>query len=117
MDIARPDQTRRKRMRRVVYGGSAVLAVGAITLGVSHLKPAAPEIERGTVWIDTVKRGPMVRDVRGLGKLVVEDYLWIPADSDGRIEKINFLPGSLVHASDVLMVLNNPDMQLAANDL
>jgi len=93
-----------------------IAAVPLITYGLSRLKPAAPEIERGTVWIDTVKRGPMVREVRGLGKLVVEEYIWIPAEFDGRIEKINFLPGSRVHATDVLMTLSNPDMALSAND-
>jgi HlyD family secretion protein len=93
-----------------------IAAVPLITYGLSRLKPAAPEIERGTVWIDTVKRGPMVREVRGLGKLVVEEYIWIPAEFDGRIEKINFLPGSRVHANDVLMTLSNPDMALSAND-
>jgi HlyD family secretion protein len=117
MDIPRGKEVaRRKKIRMIAIVVVIIAAVPLITYGLSRLKPAAPEIERGTVWIDTVKRGPMVREVRGLGKLVVEEYIWIPAEFDGRIEKINFLPGSRVHANDVLMTLSNPDMALSAND-
>src|SRR5262252_4193332 len=111
MDIARPDQTRRKRIRRALYGGAAVLAVGGITLGLSKLKPAAPGVERGTVWIDTVKRGPMVRDVRGQGTLVPEDIRWIPATTQGRVEKIRLRPGVTVEASSVILDLSNPQLE------
>jgi HlyD family secretion protein len=111
MDIARPDQTRRKRMRRVLYGVAAVLAVGGITLGLSKLKPAAPGVERGTVWIDTVKRGPMVRDVRGQGTLVPEDIRWIPATTQGRVERIRLRPGTQVEASSVILDLSNPQLE------
>jgi HlyD family secretion protein len=111
MDIARPDQTRRKRIRRAVYGGLAVLAVGGITLGLSKLKPAAPGVERGTVWIDTVKRGPMVRDVRGQGTLVPEDIRWIPATTQGRVERIRLRPGTQVDASSVILDLSNPQLE------
>jgi HlyD family secretion protein len=118
MDVPRGKEVaRRKLIRRIVVIALVVISVPLITWGLSRLKPAAPEVERATVWIDTVKRGPMVREVRGLGKLTVEDYIWIPAAFDGRIEKINFLPGSIVRANDVLMVISNPDMELAANDL
>ena len=74
-------------------------------------------MDRATVWIDTVKRGPMVRDVRGLGTLVVEEYMWIPAQFESRVEKINFLPGAKLHPNDVIMVLSNPQMELDAADL
>src|SRR5499425_573518 len=97
MDIARPDQTRRKRIRRAVYGGVAVLAVGAITLGLSKLKPAAPGVDRSTVWVDTVKRGPMVRDVRGQGTLVPEDIQWIQAAFDSQVSKILKRSGAEVY--------------------
>ena len=116
MDIARPDQTRRKRMRRVLYGGAAVLAVGGITLGLSKLKPAAPGVERGTVWIDTVKRGPMVRDVRGQGTLVPEDIRWIPATTQGRVERIRLRPGTTVEASSVILDLSNPQLEQELHD-
>jgi HlyD family secretion protein len=111
MDIARPDQTRRKRMRRAAYGGVAVLAVGVITLGLSKLKPAAPGVERSTVWIDTVKRGPMVRDVRGQGTLVPEDIRWIPATTQGRVERIRLRPGTTVEGSSVILDLSNPQLE------
>jgi len=116
MDIARPDQTRRKRIRRALYGGAAVLAVGAITLGLSKLKPAAPGVERGTVWIDTVKRGPMVRDVRGQGTLVPEDIRWIPATTQGRVERIRLRPGTPVTATSVILDLSNPQLEQEFRD-
>jgi len=70
MDIARPSQVRRKRVKRALYGVVGLTAALLITAGVARLQPAAPSVERATVWIDTVKRGPMVREVRGLGTLV-----------------------------------------------
>ncbi len=118
MDIPRGKEVaRRKLIRRLALAALALAVIPAVTVGLSRLKPAAPEVELATLWPDTVKRGPMVREVRGLGKLVVEEYIWIPAQFDGRIEKINFLPGSVVKANEVLMILSNPDMELAANDL
>jgi len=116
MDIARPDQTRRKRIKRTVYGAAAVLAVGGITLGLSKLKPAAPGVERGTVWIDTVKRGPMVRDVRGQGTLVPEDIRWIPATTQGRVVRILLRPGTQVKASSVILDLSNPQLEQELGD-
>ncbi len=118
MDVPRGKEVaRRKLIRRIIYIALLVAAIPLITWGLSRLKPAAPSVDRATVWIDTVKRGPMVRDVRGLGTLVVEQYMWIPADSDGRVEKINFLPGATIHPNEVIMQLSNPDMELAAADL
>jgi len=111
MDVARPDQTRKKRIRRVIYGAIAVLAVAAITLGLSKLKPAAPGVERGTVLIDVVKRGPMVRDVRGQGTLVPEDIRWIPATTQGRVERIRLRPGTQVTANSIILDLTNPQLE------
>jgi HlyD family secretion protein len=116
MDIQRPDQTRHKRTRRIIYGGIAVLAVGAITLGLSRLKPAAPGVERATVWVDTVKRGPMVRDVRGQGTLVPEDIRWIPATTQGRVERILLRPGTEVTATSVILDLTNPQLEQDLRD-
>ena len=83
MDVPRGKEVaRRKLIRRIVYITLLVAAIPLITWGLSRLKPAAPSVDRATVWIDTVKRGPMVRDVRGLGTLVVEQYMWIPAAFD-----------------------------------
>src|SRR5665213_1214507 len=111
MDIIRPDQSRQKRLRRTAYGMAAILVVGGITLGLSKLKPAAPGVERATVWIDTVKRGPMVRDVRGQGTLVPEDIRWIPATTQGRVERILLRPGTHVTATSVILDLSNPQLQ------
>jgi HlyD family secretion protein len=118
MDVPRGKEVaRRKLIRRIVYLVILLAAIPMIFLGLSRLKPAAPSVDRATVWIDAVKRGPMVRDVRGLGTLVVEQYMWIPAEFESRVDKINFLPGASVHPNDVIMVLSEPDMELAAADL
>ena len=70
MDIARPDIKRQKRRKQIIVVAISVVLLGIVTVGVSRLKPAAPDVERGTVWTDTVKRGPMLRQVRGLGSLI-----------------------------------------------
>src|SRR5580692_9536399 len=118
MDVPRGKEVaRRKLIRRIVYIALLVAAIPLITWGLSRLKPAAPSVDRATVWIDSVKRGPMVRDVRGLGTLVVEQYMWIPAEFESRVDKINFLPGATVHQNEVIMVLSEPQMELDAADL
>jgi HlyD family secretion protein len=118
MDVPRGKEVaRRKLIRRIIYIAVIVAAIPLITWGLSRLKPAAPSVDRATVWIDTVKRGPMLREVRGLGTLVVEEFIWIPANFESRVEKMNFLPGAKVHPDDVLMVLSNPQMELDMADL
>jgi len=94
--------------------GSAALFVLATTLGVSRLKPAAPSVARAAVVLDTVKRGPMVRQVRGLGTLVPEEIRWIPAATDGRVERVVVQPGTRVEADTVLVELSNPEVELRA---
>jgi HlyD family secretion protein len=111
MDIARPSNARQKSLRRALYGGGALVVVLGITLGLSRLKPAAPGVERATVWIDTVKRGPMVRDVRGLGTLVPEEIRWIPATTTGRVERIALRPGTVVTADSIVLELSNPALE------
>src|SRR5579862_8036206 len=112
MDIARPEEEkRRRRMRRFVYAGAGLLLVIVITAALSRLKPAAPTVDRSTVWTDTVKRGPMLRDVRGLGTLVPETILVIPAATDGRVDKRYLLPGTPVKADTVIMDLTDPQLQ------
>jgi len=118
MDVPRGKEVaRRKLIRRIIYIVILLAAIPLITWGLSRLKPAAPSVDAATGWKDTVKRGPMVRDVRGLGTLVVEQYMWIPAEFESRVDKINFLPGATVHPNQVIMVLSEPDMELAAADL
>src|SRR6266480_2063187 len=103
MDIARPSSARQKRIRRIVYGAMALLAMLLITLGLSRLKPAAPGVERATLWIDTVKRGSLLREERGIGTLVPEDIRWIPATTVGRVERITLRPGTVVSAGSVIL--------------
>jgi multidrug efflux pump subunit AcrA (membrane-fusion protein) len=118
MDIARPELKRKKRRRQIIWASVAVVLLVAATLGVSRLKPAAPSVERGTVWTDTVKRGPMLRQVRGLGTLVPsqEAVRQIPAETDATVVRIRLLPGSLVKADTVLLEMSNPQVEQAAID-
>jgi HlyD family secretion protein len=97
-------------IRRIAIAAVIVLAIPLITWGLAQLKPAAPPVERATVWIDQVKRGPMLRQVRGLGTLVPEDVLWVPAQTDGRVERILVRPGAEVEPDTVLLVLSNPEL-------
>ena len=116
MDIARPNAAKEKRRKRIIYGVVAALVLIGITVGLSRLKPAAPTVERNLVWIDTVKRGPMVRQVRGLGTLVPEEIRWIAARTQGRVDKIILRPGALVEPGTLILELANPDVvQAAAN--
>ncbi|HVP00599.1 MAG TPA: efflux RND transporter periplasmic adaptor subunit [Bryobacteraceae bacterium] len=117
MDIKREGVAKRKRIKLAIYITLTVLVVGAISWKLMQLKPAAPSVERASVWIDAVKRGPMLREVRGLGSLQPEDIIWIPAAFDGQVDKIITHSGDDVKAGQVMLVLSNPDMQLAANDL
>lgn len=117
MDVKREGVARQKMIKRAVWVGLLLIAIPLITWGLSRLKPAAPSVERSTVWIDTVKRGPMVRQVRGLGTLVPEDILYIPAQNEGRVEKVVLRPGVPVNPDTVLLVLSNPELELAMVDL
>ncbi len=114
MDIARPDRSREKKLRRLIIGGAGALVVLLITLGLSRLKPAAPTVERSTVWIDTVKRGEMLRQVRGLGTLVPEEIRWIPALTEGRVERLVLQPGTAVKPDSIIIEMSNPELELAA---
>src|SRR5690349_9796270 len=116
MDIARPSNARKKRIRNISYAVVGLAAVGLITLGLSRLKPAAPQVEMAVVWPDTVKRGPMIRQVRGLGTLVPEDIRWIPATTQGRVERIILRPGTTaaVKPDSVILELANPQVEQAA---
>ncbi len=116
MDIARPSRAREKKIRRIILGGAGVLVALLITLGLSRLKPAAPSVERATLLIDNVKRGPMLREVRGLGTLVPEEIRWIPAATEGRVERIVVQPGSRVKADTVILELSNPEVEMQALD-
>jgi HlyD family secretion protein len=116
MDIARPSQARQRRIRRVLFAAAGLVTIGLISVGLSRLKPAAPRVERATVWIDTVKRGPMLRQVRGLGTLVPEDTRWIPATTQSRVDRILLRPGTAVRADSVILELSNPQLEQELRD-
>jgi HlyD family secretion protein len=116
MDIPRQNAARERRKRQMLFGGIGIILILAITLGVSRLKPAAPGVERSTVWVDTVKRGPMLRQVRGLGTLVPTDIRWLPAATEGRVERLLIQPGTKVKANDVILEMSNPTITQAALD-
>lgn len=100
----------------MIIGGVGVIVVAAITLGLTRLKPAAPTVEKNTVWVDQVKRGLMLRQVRGNGTLVPEVIQWIPATTESRVEKVIILPGSIVKADSVLLELSNPELEKDMRD-
>jgi multidrug efflux pump subunit AcrA (membrane-fusion protein) len=116
MDIARPDVKRKRQIRRYIYVGAALLVIVVVTAALARLKPAAPSVDKSTIWTDTVKRGPMLREVRGLGTLVPETVWVIPAATEGRVEKRYLLPGTLVKANTVILDLSNPQLQQEALD-
>src|SRR4051794_31730864 len=117
MDIARPDQARKKKRRRLLLGAAALLLIALVTVGLSQLKPAAPTVEKASVWTDTVKQGQMLRQVRGNGTLVPEQIQYVQADTDGRVERILVLPGAEVKPDTVLIELSNPELKQAAFDI
>src|SRR5215831_3508188 len=116
VDIARPSQARKKRIRRILWVSVAVIVVGGISLGVSRLRPAAPSVDRAVVWIDAVKRGDFTRQVRGSGVLTPEDIRWIPAQTKGRVLDIVLRPGAVVKPDTVILVLDDPDVKQAVRD-
>ena len=111
MDIVRPEIKHKKKMRRIGYIAAAVVLIPLMTYALSRLKPAAPSVDSGTVWTGTVKRGPMLRDVRGLGTLVPETIRLIPAVTDGQVQQRYLLPGTPVKANTVIFDLSNPQLQ------
>jgi HlyD family secretion protein len=111
VDIVRPEIKHKKKMRRIGYIAAAVVLIPLMTYALSRLKPAAPSVDSGTVWTGTVKRGPMLRDVRGLGTLVPETIRLIPAVTDGQVQTRYLLPGTPVKANTVIFDLVNPQLQ------
>jgi len=116
MDIPRPSQAQAKARKRRWLIGGAVAAFGLIAFLLSLLKPAAPVVERNLVWLGTRERGGMIRQVRGLGVLVPEDIRWVAARTSGRVERILLRPGANVTADSVILILNNPDVERAADE-
>jgi HlyD family secretion protein len=117
MDVARaPGVVRSRRRRRWIGGGALGLAITAVTVTVARLQPAVPALDRASVWVDTVRRGPMVRQVRGLGTLVPEEIRWIAAGTEARVERIVIYPGASVQPETLILILSNPEVKQAALD-
>ncbi|MBM3753170.1 MAG: HlyD family efflux transporter periplasmic adaptor subunit [Acidobacteria bacterium] len=116
MDVPREGAAKKRLIRRIAIAAVLLTAAGGVTYWLSKLKPAAVSVEYSTVWLDTVKRGPMLRNVRGMGTLVPEEILIVPAISEGRVDKIHLRAGATVRADTVLLELSNPELQLAAFD-
>jgi multidrug resistance efflux pump len=111
VDVPRPKKSKRAKWV-LIAAGAAVLLVATVAL--ARLEPAAPGVERATVWTDTVRRGDMLRQVRGPGTLIAEDIRWVPAVVPGRVERKLVLPGTRVTAGTVLAELSNPDVERQA---
>ncbi len=117
VDIARPATVaKKKKIRRMIYGAVGLGVIVLITVGVSRLKPAAPSVDKAAVWVDTVKRGPMLRLVRGSGTLVPEDIRWVNTSTQGRVERILLRPGAMVTAGTVILELSNPELQQSVTE-
>jgi HlyD family secretion protein len=111
MDIARPDQSKKRRMKRIIIGGVLVIIVGGVTVLLSKLRPAAPTMDGSTTYASTVTRGNMLIEVHGLGTLVPEDIRWIPAQSSAKVEKILLRSGAIVKPDSIIIELSDTQLQ------
>jgi HlyD family secretion protein len=116
VDILREDIADKKRKRRFIVAGASAAAILLITLGLSRLKPAAPTVDKSAIWMDTVKRGPMLRQVRGPGTLVPEEIRFISSATEGRVERLVILPGAPVKPDSILIEMSNPVLERDALD-
>lgn len=119
MDIPRPASVAQsKKRKQIMFGVAGIVVTALVSVFLARLQPAAPTVERATVWVDTVKRGPMLRQVRGLGTLVPVDEArrWVPASTQGRVERIILRPGAQVTPDTVVLELSDPQVQQALND-
>jgi HlyD family secretion protein len=116
MDVPRTGVAAKKRKRRIMIVAASLLGLIVVTFAISRLKPAVPSVDRSTVWVDTVKRGPMVRQVRGLGTLVPEEIRWIAAGTEGRVEKIVLRPGAKVEPDSLILEMSSPELEQEAHD-
>src|SRR5437763_12173696 len=116
MDIPRKDASRKRLIRRIIIGLVVAIVVVGTSLGLNKLKPAAPSVDGSVVWRDTVKRGPMTREVRGLGTLVPEQTMLVPATTEGRVQRILIRPGTEVKADSIIMILTSPELETLTMD-
>jgi HlyD family secretion protein len=111
MDIPRKDTSTKKMIRLIATLLVVVVVLVGVTMVLARLKPAAPGVDMSTLYPDTVRRGPMLREVRGLGTLIPEDTMLITARNEGRIERILIKPGTPVKADSVVMILSSPELE------
>lgn len=116
MDIQRPFAARRRKIRHALYVLSVIVFIGTISVGLSRLEPAAPRVDRSTLWMGEVKRGDLTRRVRGLGKLIPEVIRWIPAATRGRVERVLIQPGERVSPETLILELSNLELAQQALD-
>src|SRR4051794_9609212 len=110
MDIARPERAQQIRRRRLIWGGAGIAALAVGTLALARLEPAPPTVDSSTLWIDTVHRGEMVRQVRGQGTLVPERIQWISAANDAQVLQVLHRAGESVTPDTVILQLGNPEL-------
>ena len=110
MDKPRIGVTRRKRVRRIAAGAAAIIGVAAVALGLSRLEPAAPSVDAAVVFTDKVRRGEMLRRVRGIGTLVPEAVVVLAATDAGRVERRHVQPGQTVRPGTILLELGSPQV-------
>ncbi|MGC1105957.1 MAG: efflux RND transporter periplasmic adaptor subunit [Candidatus Acidiferrales bacterium] len=111
MDIVRPDVKRKKRIRRIIYIVAILILLPLVTYGLSRLKPAPPSVDGSVIWTDTVKRGDMALEVRGLGTLVPETTTIISVPFEARVSQRLILPGAIVKPNSVIMIMTNPTLE------
>ena len=114
MDIPRIGEAKRRRKKQMIFGAVGLIALAGITMGLMRLPQAAPSVPRATLYFGTVKKGEMLREVRGNGTLLPEEIRWVPAVNPGRIDKILVLPGAVVKEDTVLIEMSNPELEQAA---
>src|SRR5437763_2154340 len=116
MDVSRTSGPLGRHLRRAGYAAAAVALMGGATLAATRLKPSAPVADASAIWSDIVRRGPLVRQIRGDGSLVPEDLRWIASGSSGRVERVLATPGTHVHADTEILELSNPQLEQDARD-
>jgi HlyD family secretion protein len=116
MDIPRPENKKRKRIRQIAIGGASAVALAVVTIALARLEPAAPSVDRDTLYTGRVERGEMLRQTRGPGTLVPREIRWIAAQSAGRVDRVIVRPGAVVKTDTVLAELSNPDLMRQAEE-
>jgi HlyD family secretion protein len=116
MDIPRPENKKRKRIRQIVIGSGTAVLLAAVTIALSRLEPAAPSVDGDTLYTGAVERGELIVQTRGPGTLVPREILWIAAQSAGRVDRVLVRPGDVVEPNTILAELSNPDLKRQAEE-